>query len=252
MEAPERVAAPAATLAAPLRVLVQAWTWPVLLGLTALAFPAACLASLLVGPERAFGHGLHLWARGVLRLGACPVEVDGDPGAAWGAVVAANHQGFADVVALAAVLPPPLRFTARAGLFRVPLLGTVLRAGGHLRVEGGKAGARALLETAMEEVRAGRTVVFFPEGTRGREGHVELLRGGAFRAAARAGAPVVPIVLAGTRSLWEPGTLRLLPSRVAVAFLPARDVATPAEREHLRAEMVRAFRRLTPRTGARV
>ncbi|HEX5043938.1 MAG TPA: lysophospholipid acyltransferase family protein [Candidatus Polarisedimenticolaceae bacterium] len=244
MEAPERVAAPAATLATPLRVLLQAWTWPTLVGVTALAFPAACLASLLLGPERAFGHGLHLWARAVLLLGACTVELHGDVRGARGAVVAANHQGFGDVVVLAAVLPPPLRFTARSGLFRVPLLGTVLRAGGHLRVVRGGAGARALVDAAAREARAGRTVVFFPEGTRAPDGRVEPLHGGAFVAAARAGRPVVPLVLAGSRSLWEPGTLRLLPSRIAVALLPPRLARGRAAREALRDEMARTLRHL--------
>jgi hypothetical protein len=60
------------------------------------------------------------------------------------------------------------------------------------------------------------------------------------------------LVVAGSRSLWEPSTLRLLPSRIAVELLPARAASTRAEREILREDMARTLRRLARRAGARV
>ena len=51
------------------------------------------------------------------------------------------------------------------------------------------------------ELRAGRTVVIFAEGTRSREGSVGEFRSGAFRLAERAGVPVVPVGLRGTSDL---------------------------------------------------
>ena len=54
-------------------------------------------------------------------------------------------------------------------------------------------------------VRAGRSALLFPEGTFGREPGLQRFRTGAFLAAARAGAPVVPIALRGTRSVLRDG-----------------------------------------------
>lgn len=267
MEAPERIGASVGaggsaawprTGARAVRAAVQLWTWPMLAGVTLLAFAAALTAAIVLGRERAFAQGLHHWARAVLALGGCSVEVVGDVFSARGAVVAANHQGFGDVLVLAAVLPPPVRFAAREGLFRVPLLGTVLRAGRHLRVSrGGRVAARALVDAAADAAAAGCTVVFFPEGTRSREARIEPLRAGVFHAAAGAGCPLVPLVLSGTRHLWEPGTLRLLPSRVAVTVLASRRLDRARARGRrcrmgVRDEMAAKLRRLEPRTGPRV
>src|SRR5262245_50189116 len=87
MEAPERIGAPMGTgrsaswpraTVPVLRAVVQVWTWSVLVGVTLVAFLAAHLASPVVGRERAFGQGLRLWARAVLFLGGCSVEVEGE------------------------------------------------------------------------------------------------------------------------------------------------------------------------------
>lgn len=267
MEAPERIGTSVGaggsapwprTAAGVVRTAVQVWTWSVLVGVTLSAFAAAHLAAIVLGRERAFAHGLHLWARGVLALGGCSVEVGGEVASAAGAVVAANHQGFGDILVLAAVLPPPVRFAAREGLFRIPLLGTVLRAGGHLPVRRrGVAAAQALVHAAARAAAAGSTVIFFPEGKRAREARIAPLRAGAFHAAAGAGRPLVPVVLSGTRHLWEPGTLRLLPSRVFVAVLPSRRLDRaralhPRCRMGLRDEMAARLCRLERRTGPRV
>jgi 1-acyl-sn-glycerol-3-phosphate acyltransferase len=71
--------------------------------------------------------------------------------------------------------------------------------------------ARGVEDTrALEErVRAGESVVFFPEGTFVSEPGLLPFRMGAFMLAARSGRPVLPVTLAGTRTLlrgvsWRP------------------------------------------------
>jgi 1-acyl-sn-glycerol-3-phosphate acyltransferase len=269
MEAPERIGTsvgaggstpwPRAAAGA-LRGAVQLWIWPMLLVSTLGWFLVAHLTSLVLGRRRAFAFGLRRWARTVIRLGGCTVEIEGEGPlqASSGAVVVANHQGFGDILVLAAVLPGPVCFAARRGLFRVPLLGSVLRAGGHLTVRrGGPGAARSLVREAAAAAAAGRTVVFFPEGTRSAEGRIEPLLAGAFHAAALSGRPLLPLVLSGSRHLWTPGTLRLLPCRVVLSFLSPWPVDGAAARSHasrarLRDAMAARLGRLEPRSGPRI
>ena len=62
-------------------------------------------------------------------------------------------------------------------------------------------GGSADLAPLVDELRAGRTVVIFPEGTRSRDGSMQDFHSGAFRLAALAGVPVVPVGLRGTSEL---------------------------------------------------
>jgi 1-acyl-sn-glycerol-3-phosphate acyltransferase len=94
-------------------------------------------------------------------------------------------------------------------------------------------------------LRAGRSLVFFPEGTFRRRPGLLPFHMGAFQAAAEAGAPVVPAVLRGTRSLLRDG--QWLPRRTRITLELAPPVAPEgtgwseaiALRDRVRAEMLR-------------
>lgn len=137
-----------------------------------------------------------------------------------GCVVVANHSSHADTAALLAALDArhaPLIGAAADYWFATPWRRRVCRrlaAGFPVRRTGG--GLDDLLGTA-EALRAGRAVVLFPEGTRGRDGAVGDFRRGALLLAERAGVPVVPVGLAGTdRLLPKHGKLRRTRVRVHI------------------------------------
>jgi 1-acyl-sn-glycerol-3-phosphate acyltransferase len=119
------------------------------------------------------------------------------------AVIAANHPSYLDPVLLSLQVKRPIRFMAWDALFRVPLLGTLVRLFGAFPVDvragrGGQAydAARALL-------REGELVGIFPEGKRSRAGWMEPeLRAGAARLALETGAPLVPATIRGAFRAW--------------------------------------------------
>lgn len=165
-----------------------------------------------------------------------------------GCVVVANHSSHADTAALLAALDA--RHTPAIGAaadywFASPWRRRICRrlaAGFPVRRSGG--GMDDLLSMA-DELRSGRAVVLFPEGTRGKDGELGSFHRGALVLAERAGVPVVPVGIAGTdRLLPKHGRLRSalvrvsigdpLPSttgpqeaRDAVVALHARTVAEP-------------------------
>ena len=129
------------------------------------------------------------------------------------AVLVANHASFLDVLLLLAVLPPTVRFGAKARLTRYPILGTILRRSGYVLVQRGTRESAAALAATID---AGESLFIFPEGTFVRAPGVMPFRLGAFQVAMEKGVPVVPIALRGTRMVWPDETRLLRPGPVAV------------------------------------
>lgn len=180
---------------------LYAWYARILfLGAAVLVWPLVVLLPG-VGRRRALVKRACGW---VLRLSGIRVFVSGrgrlprtGPG-----VVVVNHASYLDPMVLSAVLPPTYAFVVKrdvAGGF-VPRL--FLRALGAVSVERFDP-SRGTRDVARLErtVREGGRVVIFPEGTFGRAPGLRSFRMGAFVVAVRAGAPVVPVALRGTRSI---------------------------------------------------
>jgi 1-acyl-sn-glycerol-3-phosphate acyltransferase len=110
-------------------------------------------------------------------------------------VVAGNHESMVDPFVLAAAIPRPIRFLAKAELWSVPLLPAWLRSVEAISVERGGSDVAAI-RSAIAALESGEVVGIFPEGGVMREG--PWLRGAA-RMALAAGVPLLPVRLLGTR-----------------------------------------------------
>ena len=140
----------------------------------------------------------------LFRLARIPLHVSGVeqlPGERT-CVVVANHASYLDGMVLIAALPVSLGFVAKAELGRRFIPRIFLRRIGAGFVERfdkqrGVADARHI----AQEVRAGHSLLFFPEGTFTRMPGLLPFHMGAFVAAAEAAAPLVPVTIRGTRSI---------------------------------------------------
>lgn len=118
-------------------------------------------------------------------------------------IVISNHASYADGVLLALIcrrLGRSLRLLASSGVFRAPLLGTLVTRLGFIPVDRGTAQAANALTPALEALAAGEAVGIFPEGRTTRDPHQwpERAKTGAVRLALLSGAPIVPIAMVGT------------------------------------------------------
>lgn len=66
----------------------------------------------------------------------------------------------------------------------------------------------------IEMLKAGETVMIFPEGTRSRDGKMLDFKAGSFKLATKSGVPVVPLTLVGTGDILENNGYRLKPGDV--------------------------------------
>ena len=152
-----------------------------------------------------------------MRLIGLPVRVEGlDRLSAPGPrIIVANHASYADAILLGAVLPPEFSFAAKRELAGVPLIGPALRRLDTAFVERFDAAQGVEDTRALQaRVRAGESMVFFPEGTFRRASGLLPFKLGAFVVAAETGTPVVPVALNGSRGLLR--DTAWLPERGAV------------------------------------
>jgi 1-acyl-sn-glycerol-3-phosphate acyltransferase len=158
-----------------------------------------------------FQHGCaRIWARLILGTSLIRVRVEGiknfEPGRPY--VFCANHLSLMDIPLMFGYLPVEFRIMAKKGLFQLPFLGWHLRRCGHLPVDRkNPKEARGSFELAARRLREGAALIFFPEGTRSRDGKLHDFRHGAFLLAIKAGVPVVPMAIRGTRECLLPDTL---------------------------------------------
>jgi len=114
----------------------------------------------------------------------------------------ANHASYADVLFLIAVMPAGLRFVAKQELLKAPLLRTFLKIGGHLTIDRSDVTQGNTHTDAVSDIlKAGRSVLIFPEGTFVKNAGLRPFKLGAFKAAVETGSPISTIALNGTRQL---------------------------------------------------
>lgn len=126
---------------------------------------------------------------------------------AGGFIAAPNHCTEIDPLVVGHLLYNQKRtphYLAKAGLFKVPVLGWVLRATNQIPVERSTAGANQSLQLAQEIVDAGGAIIIYPEGTLTRDPDLWPMKGrtGAARLALEAGIPVVPIAHWGAHQVF--------------------------------------------------
>ena len=124
-------------------------------------------------------------------------------------VIVANHLSFIDSLFLPVALTDRrLTFLAKVGYFNNPRLAWFFRALGQIPCDRSEGGGKSALEAARVELRRGRTVAIYPEGTRSRDGVLHRGHTGAARLAAATGAAVVPCGIRGTDLVMPIGTKR--------------------------------------------
>lgn len=167
-------------------------------------------------------------ARLAFRLAGIPLSVEWQARLPEGpCVVVANHASYLDGVILFAALPPAFSFVIKEEVRAVPLAHLLLRRLGHEFVERfdrprSATDARRILRRAG----GGEALAFFPEGTFRAEPGLGRFKSGAFVAAAKAGVPVVPVVIRGSRRVLPAGRLLPRPGRIEVVVTPP---VTPPE-----------------------
>jgi 1-acyl-sn-glycerol-3-phosphate acyltransferase len=160
------------------------------------------------------------WARFSLLCAHTRVQVTGKDNIPPGpAIYMPNHQSHFDVFAILGYLNIQFRWTVKKELFDIPLFGLAMRRAGYILIDRlNHQKAMESMDLAAEKIRAGTSIVIFPEGTRSADGILQFpFKKGGFHLAIKAGVPIVPVTVTGSREVLpkngikvNPGTIRLV------------------------------------------
>lgn len=128
-------------------------------------------------------------------------------------IICSNHISFADVILIGAVIKHPVRFLAKAELFKIPVLGLFFKAMGAFPIKRGAADVGAI-KTTLKLLSEKEVVAVFPQGTRcpGVDPATTEIKTGAAMMAYRSQCPVLPIYIdtKGNRlKLFKRNTVRV-------------------------------------------
>ncbi len=130
-------------------------------------------------------------------------------------VLASNHQSFLDPALLGISLRQRSFYMARDTLFRIPLFRQFITGLNAIPIPRGSAASRRGIDLARAVLRAGKSLILFPEGTRTRDGRMGPVKRGVELIARPTGAGVIPAFIDGSFDAWPPGGwLRPHPVRI--------------------------------------
>lgn len=212
-----------------------------------IGLPVTILIFILVIISLAFdrsGNSIHsigaLWGRILLFLSGVTVEIKGTENLLQNSpqILASNHKGAFDILALQAFIPIQFRWVAKKSLFKIPIIGWSMSLAGYISIDRERAGsAYKSIERAAEKVKKGVSVLIFPEGTRSSTGSLLPFKRGGFLLAIKSGVPIIPVSIRGTENLMKKESILIRPGVVKVVI--GKPIPVSDTDEKLLMEMVR-------------
>lgn len=192
--------------------------------MTIVLAPVVIVARMLgakEGPRSIYGWATRTWARSCLGAsGVRPRLHDAERvSSERGAVYISNHVSWFDVFVLASVLPR-YSFIAKSELRKIPMFGYGAEAAGIVFLDrDNRKAAFDSYKLAAKEVERGRSIVVFPEGTRGRDYHLRPFKKGPFVLAIASQCPIIPTIIHGSHEVMPKGSFRIKRAPIDVHFL---------------------------------
>lgn len=164
------------------------------------------------------------------------------------AIIAANHASFYDPPVLSISCPEEVHFLAKQSLFKIPLLGRMIRTLNSHPVKKG-ASDIAVFRQMVELLSVGNKLILFPEGERSFDGQLLPLQRGLAFIVQKAECRVIPAYISGSFKAWPRG--RKLPKlfgKMTVVFGSPIEYKDLEDRKKTQARITekteRAIRRL--------
>lgn len=155
-----------------------------------------------------------------------------------------NHQGLFDVLVFLESCPIPFAFVIKKEASKTILLKQVIEALGSIPID--REDVRQSLKVIQQvtrEVQNGRNFLIFAEGTRSQDGNNPgEFKGGSFKSAIKAKAPIVPCALIDAFKPFDEKSIQ--PVTVKVIYLPPihyeeyKDMKTPEIAEEVKRRIV--------------
>ena len=187
-----------------------------------------------------------IWSRWITTACGIQVDVHGlehlDPRQSY--VIISNHLSNFDVFVTIAALPVTVHFVAKQELLKLPFFGQALALSDHIVIDRShpEDAVARINARAAKQIDNGFCILFYAEGTRSPDGKVHPFKKGGVSLAIRAGLPILPMSVSGTRKFLPKGHRVIRPGgRVRIVLdKPIETAGYPLERRDELNEVVRS------------
>ena len=175
------------------------------------------------------------WALSLIPIPGGKITVKGREKilAKGGVCFVSNHSGYFDIVMMLAYTGRPFCFIAKKEFLYVPFLNLwIFMLGGHFIDRKNVKNALRTINKGVQQLKAGGSMVIFPEGTRSKSGEVLPFHVGSIKLATQAGVVIVPVAIDGSYKVYERQNY-VVSADVKITFLDPIDTACipPDERK---------------------
>ncbi|MBK6291928.1 MAG: 1-acyl-sn-glycerol-3-phosphate acyltransferase [Ignavibacteria bacterium] len=212
-------------------------TWlilAVIFVVTALYAVVAMMHMILFRNEEVFFAYSRSWSKLLLWFSNVHVTMEGASALRPGErhIYVSNHASLFDIPVILANVPDNVRIMYKRELRKIPIFGWCLRFSPYIAIDRERSReASDVLDSVVETLSTGSSVLVFPEGTRSEDGNVGVFRRGAFALAVRSGRTIVPLSLTGTAGILPKKTRHIQGGNVTLRIDAPIAVPQPATRE---------------------
>ncbi|MCF8044869.1 MAG: 1-acyl-sn-glycerol-3-phosphate acyltransferase [Desulfarculaceae bacterium] len=212
------------------RILYQPYKWLVAIpvaGIATLVLGVSCILSAFVFGQNSAHAIAVLWSRICCYIIPVRIRITGKEHYRRDRpyIIVANHQSMVDIPVLHGRLGLKIKWIIKKELEHIPVFGYACKKLGCIYIDRHDSSAAIQsIHEAGRKLQKGASVIFFPEGTRTRNGRLHPFKKGAFRFAKDSGIPVLPITIENTIRILPPETLDLFPGTVRVRIHPPVDL----------------------------
>ena len=163
------------------------------------------------------------WAQSGLKMNGSSIHVTGIENVpkTGGVLFVANHQSNFDIPILVGHVPRDKGFIAKLELLKVPSFSRWMKYIGCIFIDrNDPRQSLTAINDAAERLKSGHSIVIFPEGTRSADGTVGPFKAGGLRLAMKAGVPIVPVTISGSKNIMPKGSSLIKSAHVNVLISP--------------------------------
>ncbi|MEC9186574.1 MAG: lysophospholipid acyltransferase family protein, partial [Bacteroidota bacterium] len=164
---------------------------------------SALLAGLfaLFSAKLSFWIAKNCWARTICFVSRCQIVAEGLnelKNLNESAIFCSNHLSSFDIIAMYMSLDRPIFFIAKKEIKQIPFLGWYMSVAGMIFLDrSNHENAMRSMRNAGNEIKKGKNIISFPEGTRSKTNQIGQFKRGSFIIAKEGKIPIVPVAIKG-------------------------------------------------------
>jgi len=205
-----------------IQVLYTIYAWIINVSLWSIGYLISIIFTIDVkDKENRYNAIERMFARISLRLLGINLDVkglenipDGEP-----VIFVSNHQSLIDVRLSIAAIPRNFSFVSKDIIFKIPVLGRYMKTSGHIGISrNDERNAYGTLNEVIKKLDGGKSIIFFPEGTRSVNGELGCFKRGISMIILKSGRKVIPTAIIGSRGYLPKSSILSNPASRDIGF----------------------------------